>query len=95
MTVLLESAATGNGPAVEIKSFANRRFDQLKTLFPHGDFDGATVSVEISHNGTDWFIVTGGESLTVDTALNVEFHARFIRGVVTGGTSPSVNLNML
>lgn len=93
MTTLLSAAGAGNGSAVEIPSFANRRFDQLKTIFIFGTFGGSTVTVDISHDNSNWFAIPD-LSATADAVFDVEFHARYIRGVVTGGAAQAVDMEM-
>ena len=88
--LLLSNASGGNGTTFEIRQWGNRELNHLYTLFVWGTFGGATVTLEISHNGTDWFTVSG-VSITAKTALNVEFRARYVRAVITGGAGVTLN----
>lgn len=88
---LLTVAGNGNGVAQEIRSWGNRNINHLYTLFVWGNFDGGNVTLEISPDNVQWFAVTG-VSITVQTAINVEFRARYVRAVVAGGGA-GVSLN--
>lgn len=81
---LLTDSAGGAGSSFEIREWGNRYKNQLYTLFVWGTFGGAIVTLEISFDGVEWFAVSG-VNITAKTALNVEFRARFVRAVVTGG----------
>lgn len=86
---LLNNSGGGNGATFEIREWGNRHIEHMYTLFVWGTFGGATVTVEISPDETNWFPVSG-VSITDKVALNLEFRARFVRAVVTGGTAPSI-----
>lgn len=81
---LLSDASAGNGSSFEIREWGNRHISHLYTLFVWGTFGGATVTLQISPDGVEWFDVSG-VSVTAKGALNVEFRARFVRAVITGG----------
>lgn len=84
MLPLLENAGNGNGPTVFRPQPAVPGGQQFFTLFVWGDFDGATVTIEVSPGGSaPWF--DSGVVITAAQAINIEFKARKIRGVVTGG----------
>src|SRR6185295_14273081 len=94
---LLNAAGAGSGGAIEVRQPYNRELNQLKTWFVWGTFGGATVTLEISPDDipagavpSNWFSVTGA-SLTAPGALNVDFRARWVRAVVTGGAGQSIN----
>ena len=91
---LLTAAANGNGATTEIKQWGNRELVRLFTLFVFGTFGGATVTLQISPNGTDWFTVSG-VSITSASAINVEFRAPYVRAVVSGGTGEAVDAILL
>jgi hypothetical protein len=88
--LLLSNAAAGAGSSFEIRCWGNREINHLYTLFVWGTFGGATVTLEISFDGVEWFAVSG-VSVTAKSALNVEFRARFVRAVITGGAGVTLN----
>ena len=94
---LLSGAGAGNGSPHEIKQPYNREISQLKTWFVWGTFGGATVTLEISPNTEDppveWFSVPNA-SLTARGVMNVEFRAKWVRAVVTGGAGQSINAEL-
>lgn len=88
---LLTNSGAGAGASFEIREWGNRHISHLYTLFVWGTMGGATVTLEISPDNVVWFPVSG-VSVTADlTALNVEFRARYVRAVITGGAGPSIN----
>lgn len=88
--LLLSAAAGGNGATFQIRQWGNRELEHLYTLFVWGTFGGATVTLEISFDGVEWFPVSG-VSITAKTVVNVEFRAQYVRAVVTGGAGVSIN----
>lgn len=93
MTVLLQAASTGNGPAVRKPQMATPSSEQFFTLFVWGTFNGATVRLEIALSGAGpWF--DSGLEVTEASAVNVEFKAQWVRAVVDGGSSPSINASL-
>jgi len=81
---ILEAAANGNGASFELKTGGKNPKENLRTVYCSGTFNGATVTVEISLDGTVWFEVAN-ISFTSLGATNMEARARYVRGVVTGG----------
>lgn len=75
---LLNAAAAGTGDSLEVT-----RPDQFFTFYAYGEFDGATVRLEVSPYGGVWFDV--GILLDAPGAQNVEFRAKAVRAVVEGG----------
>ena len=81
---LLSNAGNGNGPTVLRPQPAGPEGQQFFTLFVWGTFDGATVTLEVSPGGdAPWF--DSGVEITAAQAINVEFKARKLRAVVSGG----------
>lgn len=76
---LLNASPAATGDAVEIT-----RPDQFFTFYAYGNFDGATVRLEVSPYGGVWF--DSGILLDTAGAQNVEFRAKSVRAVVEGGT---------
>lgn len=87
---LLTAAGAGAGAAQQIGQWGNREISHLYTFYVWGTFGGATVTLEISFDGVEWFTVTG-ISITVRTVINAEFRARFVRAVVTGGAGQAID----
>jgi len=90
---ILSGANNGNGASFELKTGGKRDKENIRTVYCWGTFGGATVTAEISIDGTEWFSVTG-VSFTVKGAVNIEARARYIRGVVTGGTGESIDMQL-
>jgi len=91
---ILDSAGNGNGDSYELLTGGRMPKENIRTVYCWGTFGGATVTVEVSPDGSNWFSVTG-LSFTSADAINMEVRARYVRGVVTGGTSPSVNMLLM
>lgn len=91
---LLTAAAAGNGASLQVRPIGNK-YNYLYTLYVYGTFDGATFTLEISpDNGTTWFTVPN-TSVTAKSVLNVEFKSTHVRGVVTGGTAPAIDAELI
>jgi len=88
---ILNAAGTGNGDSYELRTGGKNAKENIRTVYVYGTFGGTTVTVQISPDGTNWFTVTG-LSFTDVGAINMEARAAFIRGVVTGGTTPSITM---
>lgn len=88
---ILDSANNGNGDSFLLKTGGTRDKENLRTVFCWGTFGGATVTVEISLDDTNWFPVAS-ISFTSAGAVNMEARAVYVRGVVAGGTGESINL---
>ena len=65
-----------------------------RTVYCWGTFGGATVKLQMSPDGSEWFDV---EDLTfaAKTAVNAVFVGSMIRGVISGGSSASINLEVV
>lgn len=62
----------------------------LQSVYCWGNFDGATVSLEASPDGTEWFSVL---SFTQKGIKGMGIKARFLRGSVSSaGAATNVNL---
>ena len=61
-----------------------------------GTFGGATVSMEVSNDGDTWFTLKDGNNAAITVTANgfADFStaAIYIRPVISGGTSDSVNV---
>lgn len=89
---LLTNAGVGEtGDTVEIHMPGRGEISRLLTLFVWGTFDGTTVTLQISPDGSEWFDVTDASSITSKIALNVQFRCKYVRAITTGGTAPAVN----
>ena len=89
---ILQNAGAGNGTAYDLHTGGRTPKENIRTVYCWGTFNGATVTVEVSPDGgATWFAVSG-LSFTSQDAINMEVRASQVRGVVTGGTSPSINM---
>lgn len=92
MTVLLTNHTT-NTSGSEAKVLQN----YFSTLFVWGTFGGATVTIEASPNGTEWFTVPD-LSITEKYLGNIDVAARsgdiYMRALVTGGTAASISAEL-
>lgn len=77
----------GESATIAISRNAHLTESHLRTLFVDGVFDSATVKYQISHDGTNWFDVTGADAITSKKAVNVEHRAPFHRISVSGGAA--------
>jgi len=63
-----------------------------------GTFGGATITLQVSNNGTTWFNLTdlqgAGISATANTFADFTTAAIYIRPAITGGSSDSVNVRL-
>lgn len=91
---LLSSAGIGNGAWIAIPEGLDRRALKWQANLD-GTFGGTTVTIEIRPvAGTGNPFPLSGYSKTAADSELVEFKAAEVRGVVTGGTSPSINLTL-
>lgn len=64
-----------------------------------GTFGGATVTIQVSNDGTNWFTAqdTLGNSISVTAAaiFEVSTAAAYIRPTISGGTSDSVDITLV
>lgn len=92
------ASAQGNGTSTPVrmsgKSFRDSKPALIYTCYIYGTFNGASVTLEVSPDGVEWFDVPGAEAITSKLAINLEFNAAFIRCTVAGGTSPSINIDL-
>ena len=90
---LLTAASNGDGASSQMvdHSMGNiaKRFSYAVYVF--GNFGGATVTLEGSHDDFT-FIAIPNASWTDNATTNIEFYGNYLRGVVTGGTGESINL---
>lgn len=92
---LLSAAGTGNGKTIQLPSPHHQGAKQFRTLYVWGTFSGATVALELSPDGLNWFTVTNADNITAKSVLNIEFKAPYARATVTGGGAPSINSVLL
>jgi len=93
---ILAAAGTGEGATVEMPDPEVREKYVVKTLYIYGAFNSATVAVEISPDGgTTWFPITDLTAVAAKTVTQLHLTATHIRGVVTGGSSPAINMVLL
>jgi hypothetical protein len=91
---LLTAAGIGNGPTLQRNPRPTPNAEQFLTLYVWGTFSGSTVRVEVSPGGDAPWFDTGLE-ITEATAVNLEFRSLTIRGVVDGGSTPSINAEIV
>lgn len=82
--ILASAAAAGTGSSVQARLLTPWSY------FVHGTFSGATVTIELSYDNTNWF--DAGISVTAAGMGTVERYAPYARAVITGGTSPSLTV---
>ena len=96
MAVILEGVtANTTGDAVTLNNIG---IDRVTTIYAWGTFDGASVALQVSPDGVEWFDITGGDTgtFTAKEARVIEVSAYAIRGVVTSaGASTSLNLTVM
>ena len=93
MLQILTAQANGNGASIAIPSPGHVYKSHLRTYFVWGTFDTATAKLQISMDETTWFDVVNSD-VTVQSVLNLEFRALFMRGVVASGNGAEL-LNMI
>lgn len=92
---ILSGAGIGTGAWFNLRAGGRRAKENVRTLYFFGTFNGATVTVEVSPDGGTTAFAISGVSFTSAGMINIEARADMIRGVVTGGTSPAVDLVVL
>jgi hypothetical protein len=65
-----------------------------RTVYCWGTFGGATVKVQISPDREEWFDVPE-LTFTEKGAVNASFQGSSLRGVISGGTGASINLEVV
>lgn len=93
MRLFTAAGGAATGAAQAIREALNRNKHQLYTFFVWGNFGGATVTLQISPDNVNWFGT--GVSVTVQSAVNVEFRANFVRAVSTGGAGSAIDALLL
>lgn len=87
--LLNAQTTSANGVAITLKRPLN--VPREGSLFIFGTFDGATVTIQDSMDGTEWFDVPSG-AFTAKSRANYQTHAQYVRAVVSGaGASTSVS----
>ena len=84
---LLTAAANSTGTAKKIVDHAQgnigKRFSY--SIYIYGTFDGATVTLEGSHDNVTFIAITNA-SWTANSTTNIEFYGNYLRGKVAGGS---------
>ena len=65
-----------------------------RTVYCWGTFGGATVKVQLSPDGQEWFDIDE-LTFTAKGAVNAVFVGSLLRGVISGGSSASINLEIV
>jgi len=82
--------ANGTTPALTIKGKLN--------VGVFGTFGGGSVAIELSYDGTNWFAATNalGDPAVISAAqaVNVEVGTADVRFVLSGATSPDLDINI-
>lgn len=93
---LLVAASNGNGSSKQLvfpeQGNVNKRYSY--TVYIYGTFNSATVKLQGSPDDSNWFDIPNA-SWTAKATTNVEFYGIYLRGVVTGGSSPSIDLRIV
>lgn len=73
---------------------ASSAFNGQHTVFCWGTFGGATVKIQLSFDGAEWFDVDD-LTFTAKTVINAYLGKDVqVRGVISGGTGASINLGV-
>lgn len=95
-----QSGNSYTGPAFEVPHPGDMFRDKLHAAYCWATgFGGGTVQVEVSPDGTNWFIARapdiGQAKFTAADHYLVTLRAKYVRGVLTGATAASgVNLGL-
>lgn len=85
-------AAGDEGAPVQFAQYSD------KSVQVAGTFDGATLVLEGSNNGTDWAVLTDAQGNPLNiTSAKIELVAEatwYVRPRVSGGTAPSLNVHL-
>jgi hypothetical protein len=89
--------ANGNGTAVD---FGAARQNISLVIFTTGSPTGGTVTLQVSHDGTNWFAstttATVSANLASGTLQNGAWrYARAVLSGLTGGTAPTVTATLM
>ena len=74
-----------------VTSAAEENYSYLQTVFVWGDFDGASVSLQGSPDGAEWFELAG---FTAKEVLGIGLNVRYLRAQVSEAGA-STNLFLL
>jgi hypothetical protein len=73
-----------------ITTSAQENYSYLQTVFCFGTFNGATITLQGSPDGAEWFDLV---SFTTKQVMGIGLSVRFLRATITGaGASTSVTL---
>lgn len=93
MLIASALAAGATSTPVDIPHPRDLMRSQLRTFYVYGTFGGTTITIEISPDGTNWFNPATA-SYTAKSVANLEFRAKQVRVVSTGGAGASINVDM-
>lgn len=94
MAVLLNAiSADTTGNSVQIWDYSQSHLGYRPfTILIRGTLGGGTAKIQISNDNINW--IDGYTTTSVPVPLLFECTARFVRGVLTGSTSPSLTLEL-
>lgn len=90
-------ATNGNGTTFKVARGTNLWRSQLVSMFLWGVLDGATVTIQISPDGTNWF--TAKQADGTDASFGAIGHemiyvrAPWVRAVASGGAQATQSIN--
>ena len=83
--ILATAASNGDGDTVEIPDYSKNYKREFRTVFVDStSWNGATIKLQISRNGTVWNDVPDA-SFTANGMINIQFNAPHCRQVTSGG----------
>jgi len=92
---LFSSQATdGNSPSVPVgENLGSIKTQDGVSVYVYGTFGTATIAIEVSHNGSDWFTIQSG--INSATKLDLKGAYKLVRAVQSGSStsSPSINVD--
>lgn len=89
---LLTAGSNGTSDAALMRDVG---VDRVDSVYVWGTFDGATVTIQYSPDGTEWFDPEEN-SFTAKAASAIELNAYQVRAVVSGGGgSESINVMLM
>ena len=67
----------------------------IGSLYVWGTIGGATVKIQDSPDGTNWFDITDGTWTTLPQRVNIETHGPYVRGIVSSaGGATTINMHL-
>jgi hypothetical protein len=93
---LITNSADATGSSIQVPRYNHAHESHLRTILAWGTWDTANLAIQISADGTNWIPISNADTITADTAVNIEFRAPYVRAVITGsGGSTSVTAKMI